>query len=154
MLELHLKTIEDRDGEIIPILLSEMLEARSGAIATGARNTSEASYRDLVMGKFDALRRQLGSENPAVYYGEAFAVETVATRLYNELTKEPSNAIAIAGERHRFEASTGLDCEGFFVNRKPNRLQGAVILEDFLDGPDIAKFKPGMRYFFGHPIPD
>ena len=33
-------------------------------------------------------------------------------------------------------------------------LATAAILEEFLESPEAAKYEDGVRYFFGHRIPD
>jgi hypothetical protein len=37
---------------------------------------------------------------------------------------------------------------------QPQRLQMAATLEDFLRSDPSARYEPGIRYFFGHRIPD
>jgi hypothetical protein len=56
--------------------------------------------------------------------------------------------------RRRFEASTGIDCHDFYVEQGFQPLSAARIAEDFLNGPQAAKYEEGCRYFFGHLIPD
>jgi hypothetical protein len=56
--------------------------------------------------------------------------------------------------RRRFEASTGIDCSGFYKDRNFQPLTAAAILEDFLESPEVARYEEGVRYFFGHRIPE
>jgi hypothetical protein len=60
---------------------------------------------------------------------------------------------AFATLRHRFEASTGIDCRAFYKNDDVQPLAAAEILERFLESGAAARFVPGKRYFFGHEVP-
>lgn len=154
MLELHFRTVDDKDARIIPILLSDMLEADSGPIARGVQASSESAYRNLVMDKYNVLIDELGSENAMCYYGKAYSVKRLANRLYENLIAEHGNSILIAQERHLFEAETGISCSGFFKAGQLQRLYATTIVEEFLDSGEADKYEPGVRYFFGHRIPD
>jgi hypothetical protein len=53
------------------------------------------------------------------------------------------------------EANTGLDCRGFYDRDFMLRpLAAAAIVEDFVESGEANKYLPGVRYFFGHRIPD
>ena len=52
------------------------------------------------------------------------------------------------------EASTGIDCSGFYQEEKPQPLTAAAIIEDFLESSESQHYEKGVRYFFGHRIPD
>jgi len=154
MLELHFRTADDKDASIIPILLSDMLEADSGPIARGVQASSKSAYRNLVLDKYNVLTDELGSENAMCYYGEGYSVKRLANRLYENLTGEHGNSISIAEDRHIFEAETGISCSSFFKAGQLQRLYATTIVEEFLDSGEADKYEPGVRYFFGHRIPD
>ena len=56
--------------------------------------------------------------------------------------------------RHRLEAFTGLDCRPMLHPTGLRALTAAAILEDFLQSDAAANYEPGVRYFWGHRIPD
>lgn len=53
-----------------------------------------------------------------------------------------------------FEAYTGIDCSHFYVEHRLQKLAAAATLEDFLESGAAERFEPGIRYFFGQPIPE
>ncbi len=55
--------------------------------------------------------------------------------------------------REKFEASTGINCSGFYNNKQFQPLAATAVLEEFLESVDPQKYREGMRYFFGHPVP-
>jgi hypothetical protein len=83
-----------------------------------------------------------------------FSVRGTAERLLN-LVRQPDPDVLEAIDLHlRFEASTGVDCSGFFSGTRLQPLSVAGVVEQFLESPEAAKYKDGVRYFFGHRIPD
>ena len=89
-----------------------------------------------------------------LYEGEVLDIARIAKTLYERLTSEDDTTGRIYREKMLFEASTGVDCSGFFD--KDSTLQylpATAIMETFLESDDLNRFQPGQRYFFGHPIP-
>ncbi|NJK31974.1 MAG: hypothetical protein HC927_05885 [Deltaproteobacteria bacterium] len=56
--------------------------------------------------------------------------------------------------RRRFEASTGIDCSEFYSDGEFFPLVAAARLEAWIDSPEADRYEPGVRYFFGHRIPN
>ncbi|PRQ08591.1 HEAT repeat domain-containing protein [Enhygromyxa salina] len=60
-----------------------------------------------------------------------------------------------SGERILFEAFTGIDCSGFYGGE--NRLLRPQVVQEvigaFLNSDAPGRFRPGVRYFFGHEVP-
>jgi hypothetical protein len=154
MLDVYERAADDDDAVIIPILLSHVLEPRFGPIASRNRAVSLPDYRKMVMGKYTELLSQFGSENTSIYYAQTFNVRGLASRLYDHLRGSEIIDVIVARDRHRFEAATGVDCRDFFQEGKLQVLAAAAILEEFLESPAAAMYEDGVRYFFGHRIPD
>jgi hypothetical protein len=55
--------------------------------------------------------------------------------------------------RHCFEATTGVDCTGFYRKQSVQALTASAIIEDLVAKTDLNKFQSGVRYFFGHAVP-
>lgn len=97
------------------------------------------------------LEKTLGAE-AVVWQGRPLNVLDVVREFLAEVkSPDPHNFIDL---RHRFESYTGFDCRKFYFAMEPQRLQMAAALEDFLASPEAARYQPGRRYFFGHPIPE
>ncbi|MEZ4271726.1 MAG: hypothetical protein R3C68_09935 [Myxococcota bacterium] len=69
-------------------------------------------------------------------------------------SKAPVLVVEFFNYRHKFEVATGIDCSEMFYERMPQPLVAAKIVEEFLESPDVDKYEDGVRYFFGHRIPD
>ena len=65
-----------------------------------------------------------------------------------------SPTIAHIGGGHALEPATGTDCSAIFAGSKASPLAAADLAERFLDSGAAEGYQPGVRYFFGHPIPD
>jgi hypothetical protein len=138
------------DADIIPVLLSELLESEPGPLSVPEACASDSAYRDLVMGRLQELTDKLGTQEIIVLRGEPFGVVRLARLLLGAI-REPVFPLDL---RRKFEASTGVDCSPFFQNGILQRLTAAAIVEGFLESPAVDRFEPGVRYFFGHRIPD
>ena len=44
-------------------------------------------------------------------------------------------------------------CSSYPQNKHLQPLRAAVLLEEFLENQALARYRPGLRYFFGHPLP-
>jgi hypothetical protein len=86
--------------------------------------------------------------------GQVLQIGEVARRLY-ERVRRGERGDRIEKGRMLFEAMTGVDCRTFFdQNGTVQPLAAAAILEEFLESGEAGKYEPGVRYFFGRPIPD
>ena len=141
-------TVEDAD--IIPCYLSALLEPVLGALSDPNQAPSLAAYRALVLKRYDQLSDDLGTDQVLVWMGEPFGVVPMAKRLL-ELIRNPSFPSDL---RRKFEAATGIDCTAFYKAAQLQPLTVAAILERFLDSPAADHYQDGVRYFFGHRIPD
>ena len=164
LIELH-EASSDEDTRIeIEGELSMLLEREEGVLWTGARPVDGASQsapdgldRRTYFGHVRALHQQLVSElSPAakVFEGQIYDVIAIANRLRARLQQNPISTERVLREKLIFEAATGIDCTAFFSeDRRLIPLAGIAIIDDFLDGDAAQRFSPGLRYFFGHPVP-
>lgn len=136
-----------RDAEIVPILLSDMLEGVPGSIADYGSCATLDDYRALVT-KRQAKLTDAHGPDARVYFGEPYSVE----RLARLALVRARSGLLDSNERKRFEAATGIDCCAFYEDGDLQPLRAAAILEEFLDSESVAHYRPGQRYFFGHPL--
>lgn len=150
-----LKRQADRDS--VGSMFSQMLEEGPGPLSVN-EEYSPPDYAELVLARYRELATRLGGDTAAVWEGRLFSVTDLATRKRQLLADGEETPFGLAVEftdfRHRFEASTGIECSAFFHEEVFRPLAAAAILEEFFEGPEAAKFEPGVRYFFGHRIPD
>ena len=113
------------------------------------------AYIAMVRNKSATLRRaQSLDDESVVAEGQILQIGDVAQRLLERI-RLGEHRDRIEKGRMLLEATTGLDCRAFF--NKDSGLQplaAAAIVEEFLDSGDAKKYEPGVRYFFGHRIPD
>ncbi|OBU66494.1 hypothetical protein A9K58_12110 [Stenotrophomonas maltophilia] len=81
--------------------------------------------------------------------GPAATVDAIAARLRR--LREPCFPFEL---RRRFECATGIDCSCFYQERVFRPMHASALLEAFLEDSDAGGFESGVRYFFGHRIPD
>lgn len=90
----------------------------------------------------------------AVFEGEILDVAEVCHRLLRRV-KSGIDTEQVEVGRMLIEANTGLDCSEFFgedLRLKP--LSAAALVEELLSTHNFQSFEKGVRYFFGHRIPD
>ena len=151
VLEKFLSVQHFNDSDILPVRLSDLLEAKAGLIAAPTNFSTPAAYSEFVMARYREVRKQMASDEVIVFKGQIFSVRSSARIILKALNDNTFDFPL----RRKFEASTGLDCSGFYgEDGKLLPLSAAAIVEDFLEGPEAAKYEEGVRYFFGHRIPD
>jgi hypothetical protein len=135
---------------IIPHLFSEIVEEKEGEIYNAS--LQDEQYRQLVQNRCSTLAKAFGTDQVAARRGKLFSVKSLAEELLKDLTG--GQVANVMGERGIFEASTGIDCSSFYKDSQLQPLAAATIVEGFLEDGGADKYQPGVRYFFGHPIPD
>lgn len=138
-----------RDADIIPVQLSDMLDEQTSPIATPRDLPSIDAYRELVCGRQQELASKLGRQDLLVYRGQEYSVE----RLARTALLDARSGRFDSDQRRRFEAATGIQCSSFYRKGRLQPLRAAAVLEEFIESGAHARFRPGQRYFFGHPIP-
>lgn len=150
LLEVYLSDRVD-EFSVVSSSLSEILEDAPGQIAEA--KDDDRVYRALVMSRFEELRDQLGTDEVAITRGRPVEVDEVARRLRQIFLQERSMTAEAMYTRMLLEAFTGLDCRAFYKGDRFQPLSAVAVLENFLDHADLSGYRPGVRYFFGHPVP-
>lgn len=164
------RACRDEDVRVsVAMYLSHMLEQEPEQVARGPlRKLSDEfpppfetyyldydGYLSMVETRLANLVADAGGDRIPLHGGAVFSVCQLARRIQEHASAgEDSSRTNV--ERLAFEAATGVRCTSFFGpspenNYKP--LSATAIVEDFLQSPDAARYKPGVRYFFGRPIP-
>jgi hypothetical protein len=91
-----------------------------------------------------------------VFEGELLTLRRVAIRMLDRINHNPDDRLRIEQARMLLEAYTGEDFSGFYVEGRHRLLplRASARLEAFLQSDTPERFSPGVRYFFGHCIPD
>ncbi len=184
MLDAWRRTAGQANHETIGYAISELLERPGGPIARAARfynisaetianakdpelrrqyeelaaeQESPTEFEVLVDARYAELQSKFGSDQVPVWEGELWSVRDFARRTVELITGDENKrkSVTFIVHRRKFEGATGIDCRPFFANdRDFQPLAAAAILEDFLASPEADKYEPGVRYFWGHRIPD
>jgi hypothetical protein len=152
--EIYLDTQFRNDSAILPINLAQLLGNKyipfPEIIGSG-----DDEYKKNIQDRYELLRTQFNGDNVPIWKGKIYSVKKIASEFLDDLRK---NELLLEANffcyRHKFEAATGIDCSGMFVNGTPQPLVASAIIEEFLEGPRVTLFENGVRYFFGHRIPD
>jgi len=136
------KLIEVRDAASLPFDRPELIpDIQAFAKLAKERATSLHKSSDV-------------SSGLAVCEGKPFNIQNVAEILLTRLRRGDGSHPVDRG-RMLLEATTGLDCHGFYSEKGLLQcLNATAIVEDYLESADSERYEPGLRYFFGHRIPD
>jgi|CXWL01.1.fsa_nt_gi hypothetical protein len=139
-----------QDAEDIPPVLSMMLEEIPGPIDSTPNHACKIEYGELVMARYEELKEKFGTDDIIVFRGDRFGVRRLAQIALADLSAGRFEPFM----RRRFEATTGINCTRFYKDGELQSLAAASIVEEFLESSDSYKYIDGVRYFFGHQIPD
>lgn len=153
--------------------LSWLLESDSGAIergpvliepsgddllllSTSDPRPNDAAYSRYILDRMKCFRDQNNLRDDAIVAeGDVLSLAGTARRLLDRVRGRDATAGRIGHGLRSFRAMTGLDCRDVYTKEGAlQRLTTAAILEDWLDSGEAERFEPGVRYFFGHRIPD
>lgn len=109
-------------------------------------------FPNLVGEAMARVSAELGDERAVVWGGGLFDV-TAFARQFLALAPTIAPGMCLV-YRHKFEAATGWNCTRFFRDDAIQRLEVQATLEEFLESDPQTVYLPGVRYFFGHRIPD
>lgn len=137
------------DAEILPVHISGCLEMED-KLCDHEDYDSLDSYRKAVLDRCAELADRFGTDQVCVDGGEPLSVTGLARRILRRL-REPCFPFEL---RRRFECATGIDCSCFYQERVFRPMHASALLEAFLENSDAGGFESGVRYFFGHRIPD
>ena len=149
------------DGELsyVPIFLGKYLSnqgatMRSICSITCATLVGDAmhaidpeDFEDQVPELYGQLLDKFGSDKALVLRGERHVVSS-------QPHAGGEGAFFRSSHRRSFEAATGIDCTSWYQDGKLRPLAAMATLEGFLESPEAEQYKEGIRYFWGHPIPD
>ncbi|MFP2927201.1 hypothetical protein ACLESO_18780 [Pyxidicoccus sp. 3LG] len=139
----------------VPLLLSSILEPEWGPLSRFPKEDDLIEYEDRVLERYEELKQRFGTDQVILLHAERFSVVSVARRLLSSMSNHSDFEMAKRPfYRRRFEASTGIDCSPFYKDEQFQPLTAAATLEDFLESPEAARYEEGVRYFFGHRIPE
>lgn len=154
MLRVYEFIISAPDARVVALYFSRMLEPAWGPISTPPRDEDAfPRYRALVMARVEELIEEHGSDHTPIAFGEVLHVPEVARQLLRRLSRSHEDEAMQPHLRRRLEASTGIDCSGFFENGGFRPLTAATMLESMLESGVLARYVAGRRYFFGFPVP-
>lgn len=149
ILAAYARFAEIRDADILPCYLCDCLET-SALLSAPEDFDSLDSYRAAVTARCAELSDRFGTDQVLLHEGEPLSVTGLAERILRRL-REPYFPYDL---RRRFECATGIDCSSFYENGFFKPMQAAALIQDFLESPQSRQFEDGVRYFFGHRIPD
>lgn len=171
LLKLHAAAVEEEPRYQIERHLSYLIEEENDLIWIGAEEevvpdpdpskievytiVNYEAFAEEVRNARKEVVDRVGSVSKPVYEGRLFDINDIAKRLYDRLTSEDKTEGRIYRERMILEASTGMDCSSFYDEEDSLQyLPASAIMETFLESEEGSRYEPGIRYFFGHPIPD
>lgn len=139
----------------IPWVVSELLEEEweDGPLFMAEMSTKE--YIHLVSERLSVIETICPSQDVAIRMGRILSVKEIAQILEQLLIPEKYGEDDIPEHRVPFEAYTGIACGACLDERGrmlPLCLRAQV--DSFLDGRHALRFTPGVRYFFGHRVPE
>jgi hypothetical protein len=152
ILELYARRVDNALS--LPIELSRRLEPKYGLVAEKLPEDDDAEIYTAAVGGYHAdLQIRIGRADVPVLKGEVLGVRRLA-ELYLEALKEREGMWNWYMYRRFFEASTGIDMSDCYEARNTKPLTTAAKLETFLSSPEAQLYEHGVRYFWGHRIPD
>jgi hypothetical protein len=138
------------EADIIPCYLSHLLEYPIGTLIDPVNFASPTAYREAVMDRYQQMKVELGGDQVFVFGGQRFGVVRFA-QLFLDRMRHPH---VQDFWRRKFEASTGINCSVFYQDGRFQPLSAAAVVEEFLESPSANRYEDGVRYFWGHRIPD
>lgn len=117
-------------------------------------------YANKVRAVAAEVARRLAHPDQPVTAGKPFDLHALTLALYEHIRSGAAHSKWMEWARMCFEAFTGIDCSGFYIDGSGSYANGLqrpaamAVLENFLGSGDAARFEIGSRYFFGHRVPD
>lgn len=152
MLDALERTRRRQDRDFIRDAIALIVEDDEGPITNEAL-LETAELRQHVESRRAELERQ--APGAAFFEGRPFDVVELArsmSALLRRIDEESGVAGLFLPLRHKFEASTGIDCSDFFDDDRLQPLAALALLEEFLESTRPLHFAAGARYFYGHRI--
>lgn len=158
------RRVESRQHhESIGNALSLLLEATPGDIAVFAGSHAieegappgESDFERAVALRLATVRRAF-DERLSFWRGRPFEVQDVLARMLSLVTEREAGSLHgnFLPMRQKFESATGISLAGCYERGVLRPLNAAALLEGLVSGGEGARYTPGLRYFFGHRIPE
>lgn len=148
--DIYIRYRTDPDLEILPVFISDLMEPDQDRVCDPAEFFAIEEYREAVKARYEDLRDYFGTDKLYIHEGTRFGVVQLAHKMIHQLREGDF----IPEYRQKFEASTGIDCRGFYEDGSLKSLAAAATVEEFLESSQTDKYEEGVRYFFGYQIPD
>lgn len=164
---------DENERVLICSCLSWLLESDSGAIERGPASFTPRSdesspfslsylqpddgvYLRYARDRMKYLHDQKNlRDDTVIAEGEVLNLAGIVRRLLERVSSQAASAGRIGHGLRIFRAMTGVDCRDVYTrDGSLQPLTTAAVLEDWLDSGAAAHFQPGVRYFFGHRIPE
>lgn len=142
-LELYSENIDTEKSEYFLDYIEDILGDATTAI-------DPSLYEDELPKIYNAIAEDVGSEAAVVFQGRPFSVARLARYVLGRANRPHFRS----DFRRSFEAATGIDCRSWYEEGRFRPLAASAVLEEFLESPDSRRYEEGVRYFFGHRIPD
>jgi hypothetical protein len=144
------------DRETMRMRIASILEDWDGPIVSSIIETDD-EFVELVQQRVHQLQGDGAKVNTAFLLGRP-SNPTWLAKYMLALTRSDIDRHTLTSMfyllRHQFEASTGIAWSAFFKQGVLQPLSAAAILEEYTVSSDPSRFDEGVRYFFGHRIPD
>lgn len=147
--------------ERILIEMSTMFEPALGdlydTIDVGSETFDEEGYLNTLLEHHAKAVKLVAAAGTTLFYkGEPFDFSSWTINFLKRITAKGSRfAEDFSADRMFFEANSGRNCSDFFSPHGEFLPQtAAAIINRFLSSEVSQHFEPGVRYFFGHPLPD
>ena len=108
-------------------------------------------YEDVILEHYERMVERFGSDAVLLFRGEAYSVLWLARFILDALREPVTFSLQW---RINFEAATGIDCTSWYQDGRLRPLAAAATVEDFLESSQAERYEAGVRYFFGHRIPE
>ncbi|EDM81683.1 hypothetical protein PPSIR1_22239 [Plesiocystis pacifica SIR-1] len=138
----------------LPLMVSQVLEPAWGPLSDWDEHDDDGElYCAKVEAFLPGFIDRIGSPSATALYGQLFGVRYLAES-FIDLLGDWDRRGEWPRLRQSFEGSTGIDLSPGYQDRHANPLKIRAILEDFLESPEAERYEHGVRYFWGHRIPD
>jgi len=152
VLELYARRVDHATS--LPLTLSFRLEPTPGLVAEKLPEDDDAEIYTAKIAEYHAqLTTHMGRADSPVLQGELMGVRRLA-ELYPDALADREYAWRWSKYRRFFEAATGIDMSDCYEARNTKPLTAAAKLEAFLSSPEAQRYEHGVRYFWGHRIPE
>ena len=150
LLELYTRNVTENEASIIKVFISDCVTQRPGELPDPSDHSVLPDFREAVMARYRQLAEELGTTEVPVFKAKRFGLRSMAGWLLSQVHRPHFRM----SWRRKFEVTTGIECTSFYESARFQPLTAAAIIEQFIESPEAKNYTDGVRYFFGHRIPD